>query len=82
MDKLNTSPYDVFRCFVSDEVIAHIVNETNKYAAEVIANATVTRKFRLLYWKPSDITEMKKFLGLLVFMGVDKKQGFLYTVKC
>ena len=43
MDKLNTTPY-VFRRFVSDEVIAHVVTETNKYAAEVISNATVTRK--------------------------------------
>ena len=73
MEKLNTTPYDVFRCFVSDEVIALIVTETNKYAAEVIANATVTRKSRLFYWKPTDITEMKKFIGLLLFMGVDKK---------
>ena len=48
MDKFNASPYDVFKCFVREEVISHIATETNKYAAEVISNTTVTRKSRLL----------------------------------
>ena len=38
------SPFDVYKLFVTEDVLSHIVKETNRYANQVLQSQTVTRK--------------------------------------
>ncbi|KAF2350764.1 PiggyBac transposable element-derived protein [Trinorchestia longiramus] len=75
-------PIDLFNLFISDDVVNHIVCETNRYASRCIANATITRTSVLKYWKDTTPAELRKFIGLLIYMGlVPKPQISLYWSK-
>ena len=63
-------PIDIFELFVTDEVVDCIVAETNRYASQVIDSQTITRKSRLNVWRPTDRAEMRKFLGIVMLMGI------------
>ena len=67
------TPYDVFRLFVTDELIDLIVTETNRFAEQCIQATHVTRRSRLTMWTPTNADEMRKFLGLLIVMGLVRK---------
>ncbi|KAF2364254.1 PiggyBac transposable element-derived protein [Trinorchestia longiramus] len=64
-------PIDVYQLFVTDQVVDFIVEETNRYANQVIAAKTITRKSRLKVWHPTDSAEIKKFLGIVILMGIN-----------
>lgn len=70
------TPRDTFQLFVTDEVIEHIVDETNRFAAQSILSNKLTKKtskkHRLSQWTNTTIDEMKKFFGLLLWMGLVK----------
>jgi hypothetical protein len=75
-------PIDLFNLFISDDVINHIVFETNRYASQCIANTTITRTSALKNWKDTTSAELRKFIGLLIYMGlVPKPQILLYWSK-
>lgn len=63
---------DAFLLFVDKDVIELIVSETNKYAEEYVNKGAVTRFSRKKNWIPTTDFEMKKFLGLLLWMGLVK----------
>lgn len=63
-------PLDVYSLFVTDETIASIVHETNRYATQILLSKAVTRKSRLAKWIPTDAKEMRMFLGIVVCMGL------------
>ena len=76
-------PIDIFELFVTDEVVDYIVAETNRYASQVIDSQTVTRKSRLNVWRPTDRAEMRKFLGIVMLMGICPLPKIsLYWSKC
>ena len=67
------TPFDVYNLFVNDELVAHIVTETNRYADQCIQAKKITRRSRLSQWTPTDAKEVRKFLGLLIVMGLVRK---------
>ena len=56
---------DLFSRFFTDNVLALIVTETNRYAA---ANRSITRHSRA--WSDVTVEEMKAFVGMLILMGI------------
>lgn len=64
-------PVKYFLLFVED-ILETSTNQTNIYANQVIADTIVSRQSRLNNWVPTTIDEMKKFFGLLLWMGVVK----------
>lgn len=66
-----TSPYDIYRQFVTDEVLDIIVKETNRYASQYISTHVIRRRSMLRKWKETNRSEMKKFIGILLIMGMN-----------
>ncbi|XP_055910454.1 piggyBac transposable element-derived protein 4-like [Eupeodes corollae] len=63
---------EAFYLFVDEEVIQLIVLETNRYAEQQIHRVPITRASRKKKWVPTNTTEIRKFLGLLLWMGLVK----------
>lgn len=64
------TPIDYFKLFLTDEVINLMVTETNRTAHQTISARRLSRRSRLRDWVPTTAAEMKKFLGLLLYMGL------------
>lgn len=76
------SPIDVYNLFITDELLDLIVTETNKYAQQVIDGVQLTRRSRLHAWKGTSRDEIRKFIGLLIYMGlIPKPEISLYWSK-
>ena len=58
------TPAEIFLDIVDIEVLTYIVNETNK------SNA------KLKDWEPTNVEEILKFFGLLLWMGLDRRDDF------
>lgn len=71
IDVANISIADSYKLFVTDDILEVMVTETNRNAEQVIRGKGVPKKkSRLQMWKPTNLDEMKKFLGLLLYMGL------------
>lgn len=57
---------------MDDEIIQLLVEETNLYAAELL-KSVVSPHSRLKQWENVTPTEMKKFLGIIMWMGLCPK---------
>ena len=66
----NVFPIDIFLQFLSDDILEMIVQETNRFAQQIIESAPLTRKSRLNSWIPMTKSEFKIFLGLVIYMGL------------
>ena len=66
-------PSDIFSLFVDDEVINVIVEETNRYADQFLAGKILKPSSRFQKWKPTSPEEMQMFLGLLLWMGLNRR---------
>ena len=66
------TPYGYFFLFVTNEVLSIIVEETNRNAQQYISSHHNRRHSRLSKWKDTDMEEKKKFLGLVMYMGLVK----------
>lgn len=53
-----------------NELIDTLVHETNRYADQYIARATLGPESRVHRWKPTTAAEMKLFLAMSMLMGV------------
>lgn len=70
---VNKSPVDFYSLFVPDNMLLFFVSATNKYAIEQISKKpNASAGARIKQWVPTNYAEMKKFLSLLLFMGVVK----------
>lgn len=66
----NTTPISIFNLFFTDELVEHIVTCMNAYGVSLCnSNRPHTRGSRRLSFKPTDSTELKKFLGLCLLQG-------------
>lgn len=65
-------PIDAFRIMVTEEIFDLIVNQTNLNANNFLQNNTITRKSRTKEWVGTTVAEIKKFLGLVIYMGIVK----------
>ena len=63
------SPLDVFSLLVDENIIRHIVAETNRYATQTLANRSLPKFARMNKWVETDQKEMKKLFGLILWMG-------------
>ncbi|XP_044744320.1 piggyBac transposable element-derived protein 4-like [Coccinella septempunctata] len=65
-----STPADIFFRFIDDNVLRIMVVETNRYAHQLLQSRVTTRKHQLARWKDVDKNEMKRFLGVVLFMGI------------
>ena len=66
-------PIEFFKLFLTEDIIDLCVNETNLYASQFISKAPKKRRSRINLWNSTNASEMKKFVGLLLTMGIVKK---------
>ncbi|KAL4125889.1 hypothetical protein QTP88_010126 [Uroleucon formosanum] len=66
------TPFDFYSLFLDDEIIQLLVEETNRYAAELL-KSVVSPHSHLKQWENVTRTEMKKFLGIIMWMGLCPK---------
>ena len=70
----DSSPLDFFSLFFDDVIIHMLVDGTNDYAGDVIAEkeraGKSTPKSRWVKWRPVTTQEMKAVLALIINMGV------------
>lgn len=64
------SPIDFYHLLVDQNIINNIVTETNIYAAQQIASKVISPHSRLNKWYDTNESEMKCFLGLLLWTGL------------
>ncbi|XP_059060598.1 piggyBac transposable element-derived protein 4-like [Achroia grisella] len=69
----NKTPIDIYRLFLTDEIIDKIVRDTNNYATKYFEDNqdNVKAKSRLKAWKPTDDEEIRKFFGVILVMGLN-----------
>ena len=72
-DKEN--PVEYFEKFFDEEVIAYLVTEANRFAAQFRDEneETLSPQSRARKWYDTSTNEMKVFIGLLILQGIDSK---------
>jgi hypothetical protein len=77
---INKEPYDYMKLLITDDIINHIVLETNRYAAQSMEKKKKT-KSRIHTWKDTDQEEIEVFLGIIMdgFMSIPKNFRILVT---
>ena len=57
--------------YITEEIIDHIVEQTNLYAQQFIAEQHDLRTHSLIHqWKPTDRAEVITLLSILILMGI------------
>ena len=65
---------DFVELYLTDEILTHVVNETNRYAHQYLEeNSEKADNTYFSAWTDTDILEMKKFFGLVILMGIIHK---------
>ena len=69
------SPIELFKLFLTDDIISVLVMETNRYADQFLNGPNSTPDIRRLYrqYIPTNNAEMNKFLGIVLLMGYVRK---------
>lgn len=65
-------PIDVYKNFISDDIIYIMVEETNRYADQYFDLNRVKPNARAQKWFDTDFNEMHKFIGIIMIMGIVK----------
>lgn len=68
------SVMDIVNLFIGSDLIEHFVRESNRYHYQIVEKYRIVSKTKK--WKDVTVTEMKKFLGLIILMGQVKKEVF------
>ena len=58
---------DIFRQLFGDDILAHIVTETNRYASQKLA----AKPEQLARWKDVSVPELKAYFGVCIVMGIN-----------
>jgi len=66
----NASVWYHFNLFCSDDIIELIVIETNRNAEQFLSKIRLSKASRFSKWVPTNYNEIKKFIGLLLWMGL------------
>lgn len=66
---IDKNPIDFYELFINEDIISMMVSETNRYAYQCKAKESAP-KARIHRWQDTDIPEMKKFIGILLWMGL------------
>ena len=77
LERLPTNPTveDFFKLYITEEMIDHLVVQTNLYARQCLEKEKDNLKphSRVHEWKPTDRAEMLTFLAILILMGIVHK---------
>ncbi|XP_076637467.1 piggyBac transposable element-derived protein 4 isoform X1 [Colletes latitarsis] len=66
-------PIEYFNLFFTNSLWAMMVEETNKYAEEILSKSTRTDNSRMVNWYPVTILELKAFVAVLLEMGITNR---------
>ncbi|GFY17990.1 piggyBac transposable element-derived protein 4 [Trichonephila clavipes] len=68
---------DFFKLMLTDEILAVLVEETNRYAFDLLNlhGESSDKKKHASLWKPTDKNEILNFLGLILLMGHIEKDS-------
>ncbi|GFR24712.1 piggyBac transposable element-derived protein 4 [Trichonephila clavata] len=68
---------DFFKLMFTDEILSILVEETNRYAFDVLNlhGETSDKRNHASSWKPTNKNEILKFLGLILLMGHIEKDS-------
>ena len=71
----NPTAEDFFKLYINEDIIDHIVTQTNLYAQQYIEREQNNLRPHSLVkqWKPTDRQEMIAFLAMLIMMGIIHK---------
>ena len=64
------SPLEYFNLFLCDNDFEFLAQQTNKYAQQFISSAHLKPHSRFNKWQETNSTEMKKFISLILLMGL------------
>lgn len=67
---------EYFRLFFTEDIMALIVKESNKFYGFMIAGKILHPHSRFLQWHDTDINEMYSFLALVMLMGLTPRQNY------
>lgn len=62
--------WNCLNLFLTNEIIDLIVVETNRNAEQFLSKNQLTKSSRFVKWVPTEAKEIKKFFGLLIWMGL------------
>ena len=63
---------EFFQLFLTDEILEIIVTETNRNGKQNLQDQMTSSRSRLAAWKDTNVDEMKRFIGILLWMGLMK----------
>lgn len=66
---IDKEPYDFFKLLFTNEIIHHIVIETNRYAAQTVKKEKKPNS-RVRRWTDTNEEEIELFFGLIIWMGL------------
>ena len=72
----NADPLAIFQLFFTDGLAKQIVTETNWYAEQCIERKQVKNNSRDKRWKPLTVSELKAYVGIILYRGVVWKPTF------
>nr|BAF82022.1 piggyBac transposase Uribo2 [Xenopus tropicalis]BAF82023.1 piggyBac transposase Uribo2 [Xenopus tropicalis]BAF82024.1 piggyBac transposase Uribo2 [Xenopus tropicalis]BAF82025.1 piggyBac transposase Uribo2 [Xenopus tropicalis] len=72
VDTSNFEPINFFQLFMTEAILQDMVLYTNVYAEQYLTQNPLPRYARAHAWHPTDIAEMKRFVGLTLAMGLIK----------
>lgn len=70
-DVSTENPFELFSMFLSDDVIDFMVTETNRFANQCLSKKSRNNE-KLFQWTDTNDNEMRKFLAILMLMGIDR----------
>ena len=63
-------PIDCYQYFITDEIIRLMVCETNRYAEQHAKTQKLNKRSNTLQWNTTTNEEIRKFLGIIIEMGL------------
>jgi len=73
MANVPESTVHAVKLFMDDDFFAYLITESNRYYYQNINQFKISAKS--IKWRDITIPEMKKFLGLIIFMGQVRKDA-------
>ena len=74
VDTEGFKPVDYFKLFMTDDLVNHLVVQTNLYAEQYIADhPNLPPHSNVREWHFTNPREMRQFIGLVLLMGIDKR---------
>ena len=70
------SPLDVFSLLVDENIIRHIVAQTNRYATQTLANRSLSKFSRMNKWVETDKKKNENFFWLNIMDGTRETKQY------